>query len=195
MSSHSIASRAIPNKPLLLEVYHYTQTSTLTSLWHRRLGHINFQRLCHRVCHMTARGLVDGVPLLPSHTGGTYKTCILAKHHRMWMPHISFTTTTRASTLWCVWPPTSSLTNRCSLFSNAQWWLHSLHMGSSSCPQIRCLPSVLKLSKICWSTFLSSNLLPPLRSRGRVLIYNIQHVSWQAWYPSIAHYYKDTTSK
>lgn len=86
-----IASRLHSRPTSQLQVCAYIQATTPTALWHRRIGHVNFQRLRH----MTSRGLVDGVPLLSPRANQMCETCVLAKHHRTRIPRISLTATTR----------------------------------------------------------------------------------------------------
>lgn len=44
---------------------------------------------------MTTNKLVDGVPTLAPFKGSPCETCILAKHHKTRIPHISLSTTTQ----------------------------------------------------------------------------------------------------
>lgn len=60
---------------LALEIYHVSTHST--DLWHRCLGHMNFQS----AYHMTKHGLVTGIPTSPL-CKRKCTSCILAKHHR-----------------------------------------------------------------------------------------------------------------
>jgi hypothetical protein len=59
-------------------------------LWHKRIGHVNFQSLYH----MTTRGLVCGVPHVP-HVKRICESCILGKHHRDKFPKRRTTETKR----------------------------------------------------------------------------------------------------
>ena len=58
-------------------------------LWHRRIGHINYQSLYH----MTSRKLIAGVPAIPL-IKHICASCALGKHARGTIPKTSATTTT-----------------------------------------------------------------------------------------------------
>lgn len=54
---------------------------SLLLLWHRRLSHVNLQRLCN----MTAKGLVTGIPKLP-YEKHICESCVMGKQHRERIP-------------------------------------------------------------------------------------------------------------
>lgn len=54
---YTLRSCSLPNSRFIscpssqLQVCAYVQSTTPTTLWHRLLGHVNFQRLCHMTLH------------------------------------------------------------------------------------------------------------------------------------------------
>lgn len=85
----SLSGNANLSPPLSLNLATLTPPG-LTELWHKRLGHLNFQTLYN----FSRQGLVTGLPLLKKvHT--TCEPCILGKQHTHAIPRHSFSQTSR----------------------------------------------------------------------------------------------------
>jgi hypothetical protein len=110
--------------------------SSNVHLWHRRIGHINYQLLYH----MTSRGLVTGTPtlLVIKHV---CKSCAMGKMHKDRVPKVRTTSTTRPlqlihSDLCRPLPTTSKTGNRYILTFiddyTRKTWLYFLAMKSQT---------------------------------------------------------------